>query len=67
MGISANSSSLRDASAITPILDSAESVAEQVMGGRGTAEYVNRCVRREPGRDKDKSQNNSTPRTLRLL
>jgi hypothetical protein len=37
MGISADSSSLRDASAITPTLDPAESVAGQVGGGgRGT-------------------------------
>lgn len=41
MGISANSSSLCDATAITPILDSAESVAEQVMGGHWAEEQRN--------------------------
>lgn len=42
MSISVDSSSLRDASAITPTLDPAESVAGQVVGARGTSEGDNR-------------------------
>lgn len=54
---------LRDANAITPNLDSAGSVAGQVIDG--TTEDGNRFVRRRERQDK--SQNDSTPQTLRLL